>query len=93
MADDRFKYEVYERNVLATREELTKFSKLLLSVQTSTISMILTVVKIVGLWMLFKIRQNMMSEELRIGKHIYERRRSSQNQDDSNDSQDGLSRE
>jgi len=93
MADDRFKYEIYERNVLATREELTLFSKLLLSVQTSTISMILTVVKIAGLWMLFKIRQNMMAEELRVGRHIYERRRSSQNQDDSNDSQDGLSRE
>ncbi len=93
MPDDRFKYEVYERNVLATREELTLFSKLLLSVQTSTISMILTVIKIVGLWMLFKIRQNMMAEELRTGRHIYERRRSRQNQDDSSDSQDGLSRE
>jgi len=71
--DNRFRYETYEKNIFATREELTALSKIILDTKTGTLSLIVNFVKITALLALFKIRKNMYDEELLHGKQIYER--------------------
>lgn len=88
--DPRFQYETYERNIFATREELTAMSKILLDAKASWISIIWNTIRIVGLLALFKIRQQMMSEEQMLGRQIYMRRRAGDVGDDLDDNLDGV---
>ena len=87
--DPRFKYETYERNIFATREELNGLAAILLDVKTGWFSIIVNAVKIVALLALFKIRQSMFEEEMMIGRQIYQRRRSDDADDNLDDDLDG----
>lgn len=87
--DPRFKYETYEKNIFATREELTGISKLVLDPDKSVFSLIVNGIRIVALLALFWIRKAMLDEEQMIGRQIYERRRSSSNENDIQDDMDG----
>lgn len=80
--DPRFKYETYERNIFANREELTALAKGLLDMQSSWFSVIVNAVRAVAILALFKIRQSMFEEEMMMGRQIYEMNRSRGNQDD-----------
>ena len=80
--DPRFKHETYERNIFATREELTKLSSIILDMKTGMASLIINGIRIAALLALFRIRQAMFSEEMMIGRQIYERRRRDDNRSD-----------
>lgn len=80
--DPRFDYTVYERNIFATREELTKLSKILLDMSSGVYSVVVSGLRVAGVLALFKIRQAMFEEEKAVGKQIYERRRSGDNSGD-----------
>lgn len=86
--DSRFKYETYERNVFATREELTDLSKVILGAD-SWWKLLLAFLKAAAVYYLFKVRESMFEEEMRLGKQIYERRRTQDNTDDLEDDLDG----
>lgn len=89
MIDPRFKYETYERNIFATREELNSIAQIILDPSISWVKLTLNAIRITAILFLFKIRQNMFEEELRLGKQIYERRRTTGNETDLEDDLDG----
>jgi len=87
--DPRFQYETYERNIFATREELNAMAAITLDTQANWFKIVVNAVRIMGMLALFKIRQSMFEEEMRLGKQIYERRRSKKTRDDLKDDLDG----
>lgn len=89
MDKKRFSYELYEKNRYASHEELTKLSAIILDTKTGVFSVIVNTLRIVAILALFKIRQNMMSEEMAAGKQIYEQRRRKDAEKDLEDSLDG----
>jgi len=78
----QFTYETYERNIFATREELTGLSKIIMDTKVGWFGVVVNTLRCLALLALFRIRQAMYSEEMEIGKQIYERRRSGSNRDD-----------
>lgn len=82
MKNPTFDYSVYERNLFATREEVHFLSKIIMDTDASWFKIIVNAIRIVALMALFWIRWGMFDEEQRIGKQIYERKRSEKNEDD-----------
>ena len=80
--DPRFKYETYEKNVFASREELSDLAKIILDTDARWLKIILNAVRIAALLALFKIRKDMFSEEMQLGKQIYERSQSQSAKDE-----------
>lgn len=87
--DPRFKYETYERNIFATREELTGMARIILDTEAKWFGVIINTIRVVALLVLFKIRKNMFDEEMLLGKQIYERDRNYRGRDDLDDDLDG----
>lgn len=88
--DPRFEYETYERNIFATREELTGLARIVLDTKTSVFSVVVNAIRIAALFALFYIRKEMMAEEMMIGRQIYQRRRSSDTSGGLKDDLDGI---
>lgn len=80
--DKKFSYEPYIRNVYATHDELTAFAKIIADPDSNYVKLIINAVRILALAAIFWIRWRMFDEEQRIGKQIYERKRSEKNEDD-----------
>lgn len=83
--DPRFKYETYERNIFATREELTALAQIILDTDASWFKIIVNAIRIAAILWLFKIRQSMFEEEMMLGRQIYERRQDRDAEDDLED--------
>ncbi len=87
--DPRFKHETYERNIFATREELDKIAQIILDTSANWFKIGVNAVRVFALLAIFKIRQGMFEEEMRLGKQIYEQARARQNRGDIRDNLDG----
>lgn len=82
MKNPLFDYSVYERNIFATREEVTLLGKIVADTDASWFKIIVDTIRIIALVGLFWIRWRMFEEEHAVGKQIYERKRSELNEDD-----------
>ncbi len=82
--DPRYIYEKYERNKLMSVKELNTFASFFVSFgkKPSILAAIVFALVMTGLLAIFKIRQSLMAEELKIGQQNYERLRSKVNQSD-----------
>lgn len=83
--DPRFEQETYSRNIFATREELTRMAKILLSAKSSWKDIIWTMFRLIALNILFGIRKNMFEEEMALGRQIYKQSRFKEADDDLKD--------